>query len=914
MKRLAGQAGRTVGYLLHHTGMVLITLFFIAALGLGGFAYRLSLGPVQIPWITSRLASAVSGKGIEISIARAALTWAGYKSGGGVPLFLQLNDIVARNSAGVELVAIPTARMVFLPGALLGTSAPIEVTSSDALFPGSAVTVSLRAAIRLGFLHFSDADLNFTLGAGALGSGDMSEPISFGSFNADITPDTITLRNGRLALARVDGNVTNVSFSGQGHLQNKWQGILHVTADHLQAASLPAYWPTGLVVQTRRWVTNNITAGSASDGDFNFGLSAPADLTSLSLDSATGHFNGDDLSVGWVPKAAPITGVTGTFTLNDRDDISIAASAGTLGGLSLSAAHLNITGVSKPGTLASLSVPVSGTLAELIAVLNAPPLSLLKQAPPSLLQATGNLSGTVEANFPLKNDLKLAQVDLHVTAKVSDAAAPTPIKGLDFSNGEINATATAKALQASGTGTLEGEPASFNITSAFGPGAPVINSNLQTLAGKQLLSRIGLEAGDGQSGVTGTLPLTATINQNAAGKTTAMIHADLTPAALRLSRFGWSKQAGVSGDAEIDGYVTPDGTTMLSRVFAHAPGLDIAAAADQPRYLRFSRLDIAATAAAGTVTMPAAAGQPWRFDFTGPALDVSAMMKQASKSETEAAKPAKPAMHAAPSGPPWQADLRFDRLIMASGTTPGLHGLVFHGNGAGSVVFNADASASDDDGQPVTLVINRAAGATPEKAAPQESVRLATADAGYLLRAMGLYKNLEHGVVLLDARYSDQSDITGVVTIEKFRLLQAPVLGKILQGVTLYGVADATSGPGLVFDRLVAPFDLGPDELTLNGARAFSSSLGFTASGTIGLRDGVADLDTTIIPAYFLNAAPGKIPLIGKLFSPETGGGLFAMRAKITGPLSDPDVAVNPLSALTPGFLRDVFGLGGAKP
>jgi hypothetical protein len=271
-------------------------------------------------------------------------------------------------------------------------------------------------------------------------------------------------------------------------------------------------------------------------------------------------------------------------------------------------------------------------------------------------------------------------------------------------------------------------------------------------------------------------------------------------------------------------------------------------------------------------------------------------------------------MHAAPSGPPWQADLRFDRLIMASGTTPGLHGLVFHGNGAGSVVFNADASASDDDGQPVTLVINRAAGATPEKAAPQESVRLATADAGYLLRAMGLYKNLEHGVVLLDARYSDQSDITGVVTIEKFRLLQAPVLGKILQGVTLYGVADATSGPGLVFDRLVAPFDLGQDELTLNGARAFSSSLGFTASGTIGLRDGVADLDTTIIPAYFLNAAPGKIPLIGKLFSPETGGGLFAMRAKITGPLSDPDVAVNPLSALTPGFLRDVFGLGGAKP
>jgi hypothetical protein len=906
MKRLAGQAGRTLGYLLHHTGMVLITLFFIAALGLGGFAYRLSLGPVQIPWITSRLASAVSGQGIEISIAQAALTWAGYKSGGGVPLFLQLNNIVARNSAGVELVAIPTARMVFLPGALLGTSAPVEVTSSDALFPGSAVTVSLRAAIRLGFLHFSDGDLNFTLGAGALGAGDMSEPISFGSFSVDITPDTVNLRNGHLALAPIDGHVTNVSFSGQGSLQNKWQGILHVTADHVRADSLPAYWPAGLVAQTRHWVTNNITAGSASDGDFTFGLSAPADLTSLSLDTASGHFNGDDLSVGWVPRAAPITGVTGIFTLNDRNDISITASAGTLGGLSLNAGQLKITGVSQPAQLASLTVPVSGTLAALIAVLNAPPLSLLKQAPPPLLQATGNLSGTVMADFPLQNDLKLAQVDLHVTARVSDAAAPTPVKGLDFSNGEIDAMATSQKLQGAGTATLAGEPASFNVTAAFGPGAPVITANLRTLAGKPLLSRIGLEAGDGQSGVTGTVPLTAKLNQDAAGRTTAIIHADLTPAALSLTRFGWSKKAGVAGDAEIDGYVTPDGTATLSRASARAPGLDIAAAADQPRSLRFSRLDIGATAAAGTVTMPAAAGQPWRFDFAGPALDVSAMMKQASKTETAAAKPA---TQAAPGGPPWQADLRFERLIMASGKAPGLHELVFHGDGEGSSIFNADGSASDDDGQPVTLAIIRSAGPSP-----QESVQMATADAGYLLRAMGLYQNLEHGAARLDARYSDQSDITGVVTIEKFRLLQAPVLGKILQGLTLYGVADATSGPGLVFDRLVAPFDLGPDELTLTGARAFSSSLGFTASGTIGLQDGMADLDTTIIPAYFLNAAPGKIPLIGKLFSAETGGGLFAMRAKITGPLSDPNVAVNPFSALTPGLLRDLFGLGESRP
>jgi hypothetical protein len=52
----------------------------------------------------------------------------------------------------------------------------------------------------------------------------------------------------------------------------------------------------------------------------------------------------------------------------------------------------------------------------------------------------------------------------------------------------------------------------------------------------------------------------------------------------------------------------------------------------------------------------------------------------------------------------------------------------------------------------------------------------------------------------------------------------------------------------------------------------------------------------------------GHVPLIGKLLSPEKGGGLFAAIYSLRGSLSDPSVSVNPLSALTPGFLRGLFG------
>ncbi len=63
----------------------------------------------------------------------------------------------------------------------------------------------------------------------------------------------------------------------------------------------------------------------------------------------------------------------------------------------------------------------------------------------------------------------------------------------------------------------------------------------------------------------------------------------------------------------------------------------------------------------------------------------------------------------------------------------------------------------------------------------------------------------------------------------------------------------------------------------------------------------------TIVPAYFFNSLLGHIPLIGKLFSPEKGGGVFAAKYQVTGPIDNPEVHVNAMSMIAPGFLRNLF-------
>jgi hypothetical protein len=185
-------------------------------------------------------------------------------------------------------------------------------------------------------------------------------------------------------------------------------------------------------------------------------------------------------------------------------------------------------------------------------------------------------------------------------------------------------------------------------------------------------------------------------------------------------------------------------------------------------------------------------------------------------------------------------------------------------------------------------------------------------DAGGLLRALDVADSMIGGKLAIRGTYNDRAaghPLDGNVTIDDFRMGNAPWLAKLLQAMTLYGVLDALRGQGLGFSQLIAPFRLTGDILELNDARAFSSSLGMTAKGRVDLGRDIIALEGTIVPAYFFNTLLGRIPLIGRLFSPEQGGGVFAATYTVRGPLADPAVGVNPLAALTPGFLRGLFGI-----
>jgi hypothetical protein len=900
MKRLSGQAGLIIGQVLHVIFRLSLVVFFVAALALGLLACRLSLGPLQIPDLASRLATEFSAQGLNVRIGAAALAWAGYNKGGGEPLFLQLGEITASNQAGVILAKIPDARLVFLPSALLGGRAPILINSTDAHFAGSDVAISLNAAIHLGIgFRLASADMNFVLGPGRLGAAGNSEPISGGSFGLYIGPHDFSVTDGVLHLAPAGQSAPVARFAGAAHLDQDWNGTFTLTGDKVQAADLGAYWPQKMAIQTRSWVLGNITAGIGHDAKFTFGLRVPRDLSKVELASTTGGFLANDLTLGWIPGVTPFTSLSGSLTMPDKDTIMITANQAILGPLRVTHGAMKIVGVSHRDQFGSVTVALDGGVAGALSVLNAPPLSLLRSAPSDLAGATGTMTANVTADLPLQEHVELSDVTLRVAAKLNKVAVATPLNGFGFTNGTLDVNATTTTLSVAGTAQFAGQVAAVTAQADFKKSQPLRRFEVKSALGPQFLHRLGLDAETSMTdAVNGTMPADLLIVPGPAGLNRLTLTANLTPARFGIPVLGWSKQPGEAGSLTIVADLRDEDFYRLEQIDAEAPALSIHGTASGPR-LHLSRIVIGVTQGQGDITAPADHSTPWRINLTGAALGLRAILSpakgKAAKEEAPASTP--------PSGPAWQASLNFDRLSMAPAPAPELKNLSVKGAGRGSAVASAEATAMDAAGQPLDLTITPA---SPNDA--RRDFHLSTKDGGNLLRVLGAYDDLQGGDLTLDGVYGAGGAITGTMQLVKFRLLQAPALGKVLQALTIYGAAEAASGPGLEFSRAVAPFSVSNQTLTLTDARAYSASLGFTASGTINLTDGQSNLEATIVPAYALNTLPSKIPLIGKLFSAEKGGGLFAVRAKIGGTLGNPSVRVNPLSALTPGVLRDLFG------
>ena len=806
---------------------------------------------------------------------------------------------VTAHASPIVLSSLASAAPAF--AGLAAIDAPIDLSGTASL--GGALDITDIAVIaRLGEGHIH-------LASGLLPV--RSAIIQLSGIQLSGTPMAFDIAVPHLELAAHAGApVSVVGVHGTVRLADAMlTAKLGITMDKLAFADLGDIWPDGAGGKgTKKWLTENITAGIAHDLDVAIELQAPADLSAVTVTALSGGLQGSDLTVHWLRPIPPAEHGVATLRFLGPDALAITVKGGQQSGtgIKISGGKLVISGLSVRDQVADMSADLAGPAADLIGILQNKRLHLFDTRPIEMRAPTGQISGRlVITALPLEDFLTVEMIKLHGVGQATDLHLGGVAGGRDLDHGALSFDASNEGLKLRGTADLAGIPTSLQVDMDFRPGGPSQVIQKVTVKGSVAqpdLVRLGLDPGDSATGsAAGQAEWTS--RRNGRGEIT--LRADLTNAALSVPRLNFTKPTGRAATLDARLQLDKDRITGLDRLMIAGNGIDVQAqveyALGRPQVLRLQRLKFGpVTDLTGDVLWPRRDGDPWSVRISGAGLDGS------GEFGTHGSTTAAPAREAV--GPPWTLDAHLDRVLMGAGRM--VYGVATRISNDGHITRQARVS-----GRTTAAAGNFQIDIDPTTAG--RALRGTAEDAGGLLAALDVIDQMRGGKLTLSGSYDDSKSshpLSGTAEIANFRMHDAPGLAKLLQAITVYGLFDVVQSADLGFNSLTAPFRMTGDILEVQDARAFSASLGITGKGRLDLARRVADGEGTVVPAYFLNSLLGRIPLLGNLLSAEKGGGLLAIGFSVRGPFDDPSVRVNPLTAVTPGFLRGLFDVFDGAP
>ena len=171
-----------------------------------------------------------------------------------------------------------------------------------------------------------------------------------------------------------------------------------------------------------------------------------------------------------------------------------------------------------------------------------------------------------------------------------------------------------------------------------------------------------------------------------------------------------------------------------------------------------------------------------------------------------------------------------------------------------------------------------------------------------LLSEYNFFNGLSGGVMVFSSIIEDNTSVSKL-TIENFKIINAPGVVKLLSIADFGGLADLAEGEGLSFDKLEINMSNRNNFLKLEEFYAVGPSISVLMEGYKDA-NGLTSLKGTLVPAKNLNKLLSKIPLIGKIIIPkDVGEGLFGVSFKMKGLPGKMKTTVNPIKTLTPRFI-----------
>ncbi len=661
-----------------------------------------------------------------------------------------------------------------------------------------------------------------------------------------------------------------------------------VKLENLPIDRFAALWPKEAVPGARAWIAEHMSKGKFDSGTLKLegaiNWDRPAETI---LAAAEGKIAASGARVTYMDGMPAIDDVSaeGTFDLTQMD---VKILSGHTGDVKIKPFTLIMTDFEKDVQNIVIPVQIEGPSQSVLRLLDSPALGYAKKIGLDPADVGGRAEGVLTLSFPMLDDLLLKDISYGAEATFKAFELRNMIPKTTITQGELAFRLDENGFTLAGPASFNGASLALSWKSRF-EGAPLNEATVSGAIKEEGWRALGLEK---EVTAEGKVPVTIRYVNAREGLSTLSAAMDLKDVAFRSKTLGFFKPREIPATVSLEAEIEKGKNVKLSKIEMKGDKIDVRGTAEltPEGSLIAAKLDpyLVGRSDAVFLLQDGAAQQPLRIEIKGNALDISGF--ESGKSEGD------------PS--PVLYDVQLKKLYTSEKGF--LSDVSFKGKrdelGWKDIDFKAYAQGKTQ----LRLTLR------PE--GRKVRLNMAAPDFGQMLKGLGFTNTVSGGDFWFGGVSTDKEPrtIKGKIKIGGFSVSGLPVLARLLSAVSPFGFVDLIKGE-TSFDHLRGRFSLSGDKIELKDVQAPGSVVGLTLEGRVNMGTNESNLVGTLVPFSFVNSIIGSIPLLGDVITGGSGQGVIAASFSVRGDLSDPEVSVNPVSLLTPGFLRNLFFSGKAE-
>lgn len=724
--------------------------------------------------------------------------------------------------------------------------------------------------------------------------------------------NNLTVTGGKI---NIDGQEAKVGINIKGLkpyiLENSLKDIqASITAEtaKLKLDDLTKYWPRYLGESGWIWCKESLFDGEAKNAKFKFDFAYDKNKKNIVFKNLEGQVEAENATVLYLNGMPKIKNAYGLVTFT-KDTININIDKGISDGVILTGGYVKLYDLDKYNNYADIRLIAESSVTDVLKLIDNPPLNFVKEMNIPADKLSGQTTTDLSLKFELKDDLKPEEVKVEVNADIKDVAIADIIKGKGLKSDELKLFVNNDYLKLSGKAEADGIPVDLVWQENFNQKSDKSNYKIIFKLDDEIKKKLGIETEILNSPyIEGYAIVTADISVSQTEQAKVSLSADIQNAAIDYSFLGFRKLYGSEGKITAEMIINKDKLESIPSFALSKPDFNLTGKISLNKDGSLKQVDIQKVR--GPKTNARA-----QIEWTGTPKDRLIKINVSGNSynltpffdrQNENDKKKQNLSTDTSSDDDWEnvTDTDINIAVNKLWTNPkvpitnfagaaklrhgvGVHEIHLVGNYGNSKEVKLKADYSPRPNNEYYLLIN-------------------SNNAGSTFKVLRIYDNISGGNLKIEGKRSKDKDFVGHASIRDFNLHNTPVLAKVLSVASLTGIVGMLSGEGIAFSHLDAPFEYKNKVLKVEDAKAFGNVLGITMSGTYNWNNEEIKGEGVIAPAYSINSFLGKIPLVGNLLAGKDGT-VFAANYSVSGTINDTDVSINPLSALSPGSLKDWF-------